>query len=85
MAYVGSTKILKQGGEKLDKFEESVSQVMCVCVCVVCRAQIPHNIVGYSYVYGQMMKLFHFAVSTIGTSRAGDGETSFLGCLMPVI
>ena len=37
MAHVGSTKILKQGGEKLDKFEESVSQVK-LCVRVVCRA-----------------------------------------------
>ena len=27
MAYSGATKILKQGGESLDKFEETVSQV----------------------------------------------------------
>ena len=27
MAYSGATKILKPGGESLDKFEESVSQV----------------------------------------------------------
>jgi len=28
MAYVGTTKILKPSGEKLDKFEESVSQAL---------------------------------------------------------
>lgn len=28
MAYSGATKILKPGGDKLDKFEESVSQVI---------------------------------------------------------
>ena len=30
MAYSGATKILKQGGEPLDKFEESVNQVWSV-------------------------------------------------------
>ncbi len=28
MAYASGTKILKPGGEKMDKFEETVSQVL---------------------------------------------------------
>ena len=38
MAFAGSSKILKPGGEKLDKFEETVSQVLPfgrICVSVL--------------------------------------------------
>ena len=41
MAFSSASKILKPGGEKLDKFEEQLAEVqasgVCVCVCVCVR------------------------------------------------
>lgn len=43
MAYSGATKILKQGGEPLDKFEESVNTVKCFSHAALCI--VTHDII----------------------------------------